>query len=70
MDRGTLLGLFLGLGLLAVAIGTGPNPRIFLHWPSMVVVIGGIIASTLIRFPLSNVRSAFGVASSAFFTQI
>jgi chemotaxis protein MotA len=69
MDRGTLLGFFLGLTLLGVAIAIGPNPRIFLHWPSMVVVFGGIIASTLIRFPLANVRSAFGVASRAFFTR-
>ena len=35
----------------------------------MIVVFGGIIASTLIRFPLDNVRSAFDVASRAFFTR-
>ena len=68
MDRGTLIGLLLGLALLGVAIGFGPNPRIFFYWPSLVVVFGGIIASTLIRFPLDNVRSAFVVASRAFFT--
>ncbi|MCE1228862.1 MAG: MotA/TolQ/ExbB proton channel family protein [Firmicutes bacterium] len=68
MDRGTLLGLLLGLGLLGVAIGLGPSPRIFFYWPSLVVVVGGVIASTLIRFPISNVGSAFGVASRAFFT--
>jgi len=68
MDRGTLIGLLLGLALLGVAIGFGPNPKIFFYWPSLVVVFGGVIASTLIRFPLSNVRSAFAVASRAFFT--
>jgi len=68
MDRGTLIGLLLGLGLLALAISMGPNPRIFLYPEAMIVVIGGIIASTLIRFPLSNVRSAFAVASRAFLT--
>ncbi len=68
MDRGTLVGLLLGLGLLGVAIGFGPNPRIFFYWPSLIVVFGGIIASTLIRFPLAHVRSAFAVASRAFFT--
>jgi chemotaxis protein MotA len=67
MDRGTLIGFLLGLGLLVVAIGIGPKPTIFLHGPSLIVVCGGIIASTLIRFPLSNVRSAFAVASQAFF---
>ena len=69
MDRGTLLGLFLGLTLLGVAIGVGPNPKIFFYWPSLIVVFGGIIASTLIRFPLDNVQSALGVASRAFFTR-
>ncbi len=68
MDRGTLIGLLLGLGLLVLAISMGPNPRIFIYPESMIVVFGGIIASTMIRFPLGNVRSAFDVASRAFFT--
>jgi chemotaxis protein MotA len=69
MDRGTLIGFLLGLGLLVMVIAMGPNPRIFLHPASLVVVFGGITASTLIRFPLGNVRSALAVASRAFFTQ-
>ena len=69
MDRGTLIGFLLGVGLLVWTIAVGPNPRIFLHPQSLVVVFGGIMASTLIRFPLSNVRSALAVASRAFFTQ-
>jgi len=69
MDRGTLIGFLLGLGLLVLVIAMGPNPRIFLHPSSLVVVFGGITASTLIRFPLGNVRSALAVASRAFFTQ-
>jgi chemotaxis protein MotA len=68
MDRGTLIGFLLGLGLLVAVIAMGPNPRIFIHPASLIVVFGGIIASTLIRFPLSNVRSALAVASRAFFT--
>ncbi len=67
MDRGTLLGFLLGIGLLAAAILIGGSPRTFLHPESMIVVFGGIIASTLIRFPLSHVTSAFAVASRAFF---
>ena len=66
MDRGTWLGILLGLTLLGVAIGIGPNPRIFLHPASMIVVFGGIIASTLIRFPLASVLSALQIASHAF----
>ncbi len=69
MDRGTWLGILLGLGLLGVAIGLGPNPRIFLHPASMIVVFGGIIASTFIRFPFNHVLSAFQIASHAFFSR-
>nr|WP_320132543.1 MotA/TolQ/ExbB proton channel family protein [uncultured Holophaga sp.] len=68
MDRGTLIGFLLGLALLGVAIGLGPSPRVFFYFPSLIVVVGGVIASTLIRFPWSTVRSAFAVASRAFFT--
>ncbi len=69
MDRGSFLGLLLGVGLLAVAIGLGPNPRIFIHPASLTVVLGGIIAATLLRFPLDHVRYAFSIASRAFFTR-
>lgn len=69
MDRGTWIGILLGLTLLAVAIGLGPTPRIFFHPESMIVVFGGIIASTFIRFPLASVQSAFGVATQAFLHQ-
>lgn len=67
MDRGTWIGFLLGVALLAVAIGLGPNPRIFLHGPALIVVLGGLTASTLIRFPLKQVASAFRIASRAFF---
>jgi len=69
MDRGSFLGVLLGFALLAVAIGAGPNPMIFLHPASAVVVVGGVIAATLIRFPLGHVRYAFSIASRAFFTR-
>ena len=54
MDRGSFLGVLLGVLLLAVAIGLGPNPRIFFHPASTVVVVGGVIAATMIRFPLKS----------------
>jgi len=69
MDRGSFLGVLLGVLLLAGAIGLGPNPRIFFHPASVIVVIGGVIAATMIRFPLEHVSYAFSIASRAFFTR-
>ena len=69
MDRGSFLGVLLGVLLLAVAIGLGPNPRIFFHPASTIVVVGGVIAATMIRFPLEHVSYAFTIASRAFFTR-
>lgn len=68
MDRGTLLGFLLGIAILAGVIVFGPDPRAFLEPKSLIVVVGGITASTFIRFPLSAVTSSFAVASRAFFT--
>ena len=70
MDRGTWLGLLLGVLLLGIAIGFGPTPRIFFHPASTLVVVGGVVASTFIRFPLRHVAAGFRIASRAFFTRI
>lgn len=69
MDRGSFLGMLLGVGLLAVAIGLGPNPRIFFHPAGTIVVVGGVLAATLIRFPLEHVSYAFSIANRAFLTR-
>lgn len=69
MDRGSFLGVLLGVLLLAIAIGMGPNPRIFFHPASTIVVVGGVLAATMIRFPLEHVSYAFTIASRAFFTR-
>ncbi len=69
MDRGSFLGLLLGITLLAVAIWLGGNARIFFHPASAIVVVGGVLSATLIRFPLEHVSYAFSIASRAFFTR-
>jgi chemotaxis protein MotA len=54
MDLATLIGIFLGMGLVGWAIFTsaGSEARVFVDIPSAIMVIGGAIASVMISFPL------------------
>jgi len=69
MDRGSFLGVLLGFTLLAVAITMHGHPGKFFNVESTIVVVGGVIAATMIRFPLGHVSYAFTIASRAFFTR-
>jgi chemotaxis protein MotA len=70
MDLATLIGLIAGMLLIGSAIAMGPAPVAFVNIPSVLIVIGGAIAATLIRFPLKTVLTTMKVASNAFFDKI
>lgn len=59
MDIATLLGLFIGVTVVTLAIMTGSDLSIFLNLPGFLIVCGGTFAATLIKFPLSGVFIAF-----------
>jgi len=67
MDIATVLGIVAGIVLIASAIILGGNPIIFWNLPSVLIVIGGTIATTFIKFPLSSIFSTFKVVKKAFF---
>ncbi len=58
MDLSTLIGLLLGFGmvLFAMAMGDG-GVAIFVHAPSLSIVIGGTLAVTMMNFPAAEVKS-------------
>jgi chemotaxis protein MotA len=66
MDLATLLGLFGAIGAIAAAILMGGNAPSFVDIPSVVIVLGGTFAITLMKFPLSHTLGAFSVAVKAF----
>ena len=66
MDLATLFGLIGGLGIIAGAILVGSDFSIFVNVPSILIVIGGAIAATLIRFPMRACMGSFKVALNAF----
>ena len=51
MDLGTFLGLASGISLVLGAIFMGGSLREFIDIPSLMIVVGGTIASTAWPFP-------------------
>jgi chemotaxis protein MotA len=70
MDLATILGIALGTILVGGAIFMGPSAAAFVNVPSMLIVVGGTIAATLIRFPLSTVLATVNVIKNAFLFQL
>lgn len=65
MDVATLIGLIGGFGVIFGAIAIGGSLLMFLNPASVVIVLGGTLAATLIKFPLGHVLGAFKVALKA-----
>lgn len=66
MDIATLIGLLSGIGLIASAIVLGGSAMLFVSIPSIMIVFGGALAATLIKFPLGHVINSVKVAFNAF----
>ena len=55
MDLATIIGLIAGLAVVGAAIFLGGDFMTFVNIPSFMIVIGGAIAATVLRFTLSQV---------------
>jgi chemotaxis protein MotA len=66
MDLATLIGLVSGMTVVLVAILLGGDFMAFVDLPSILIVIGGAIAATILRFTLVDVISALrtGIATA------
>ena len=67
MDIATLVGVVSGFACVIVAIFLGGGIAIFINIPSLMIVIGGTIAATLINFPLGNVLGVMAICKNCFF---
>ena len=70
MDIATFLGIFSGFALMIIAIKTGGGLTWFISIPSMMIVMGGTVATTLIQYSLSDVLGVFKVVRNAFFIKL
>lgn len=67
MDISTVIGLVLGTIAIIGSILYGSPLSIFIDIPSVVVVIGGVIATTLIKWPMEQVKSTVAVFMKSIF---
>lgn len=68
MDIATIVGIGFGAAVVAMAIFLGGSAGSFVDIPSILIVIGGATAATLVRFPLSSVGAALVLGGKVAFT--
>lgn len=66
MDLATISGIISGLILIAWSIISGGEIGSFINIPSVMIVVGGTIAATLVNFSVKEVISVMKVVSKAF----
>lgn len=66
MDLGTTTGIIVGFAMIIIAIQIGGGIKFFIDVPSILIVMGGTIASTLISFPVGRVFGVMSVVRNAF----
>ncbi len=66
MDLATIIGIILGIVLIFAAILTQGSLLVFWSVSSILVVVGGVIAATLINYPLPHIISVVKVVKVAF----
>jgi chemotaxis protein MotA len=70
MDIATIIGLLGGTVLVLSAIILGGSAVIFINIPSVLIVFGGTLATTFIKFTMSDVIGSIQVVMKAFLVKI
>ena len=70
MDIATVLGIISAFGLVLVAILMGGGVILFVNAPSLMIVVGGTLGTTMINYPLKEVLGVIKVVKNVFFTKV
>ena len=70
MDIATLVGFLLAYVIIGTAISLGGPFILFVNAPSLLIVIGGTFAVTLMRITLTNFFGSFKIALKGFFYRL
>lgn len=62
MSFSTFIGLFLGIVIVVAAMAMGSSILIFINIPGMMIVLGGTIAATMIRYSFNETFHAFAMS--------
>lgn len=66
MDLSTIIGIISGLVVLLWGIYLGGDLGSFIHFPSFLIVFGGVLASTLVNYPLNKLLDVVNILKNAF----
>ncbi len=66
MDIATVIGLVMGTVFILMAIIMGGSATMFINIPGLLIVVGGTIAVTFMKFKMSDVLGSIAVAMKAF----
>ena len=66
MDLATIGGISVGMGFIFWGISIDGSLLTFYDLPSVIIVLGGTIASTLVAYPLKKVTEALKIVKKAF----
>ncbi|MDR4508908.1 MAG: MotA/TolQ/ExbB proton channel family protein [Candidatus Brocadiaceae bacterium] len=73
MDPGALVGIILGavLIIISIVLGEGVSGIIgYINIPSIMIVLGGTLAATLVRFQIPTVIGAIAIVKKTIFVKI
>ena len=70
MDIATIVGLIGGTVFIVMAIVMGGSAAIFINIPGLLIVVGGTIATTFIKFKMGDVLNSIQVAMKAFLVKM
>jgi len=62
MSFSTFIGLFLGISIVIAAMSMGSSILIFINLPGLMIVLGGTIAATMIRYSFKETVHAIGMS--------
>ncbi len=66
-DLGTLIGLLAGLGIIVMSIMQSGGKLIwFLNFNSLLIVVGGTLAATMVNLPIKAMKNIFNIIKNVF----